>query len=188
MKELKWLPLDLQIFSEGEQDETPSSVEEVEQTPKNEGKKFTQEDLNKINIKGKQDELKRILKATGFESEEALLAHLTKVKDYDEKVGKIQEYESKALKDTYLKEIQNNNVADEYVETIYLAVQPTENEKVEDYNKRVGQYLESHKAFLKVNNSNRFFNTDYGYNGNTYNDNPNGYVSLGDALKQKMKK
>lgn len=188
MKELKWMPLDLQIFSEGDQGATPVPSVEETSLPKDEGKKFTQEDLNKINIKGKQDELKRILKATGFESEEALLAHLTKVKDYDEKVGKIQEYESKALKDTYLKEIQNNNVADEYVETIYLAVQPEENEKVDDYNKRIGQYLETHKAFLKVNNANKFFNTDYGYNGNTHNDSSNGYLSLGDALKQKMKR
>ena len=187
MQELKWIPLDLQIFAEGDQDDTPSSTEEPEQVlPKNDGRKFTQEDLNKINIKGKQDELKRILKATGFESEEALLNHLTKVKDYDEKVGKIQEYEAKALKETYLAEIRKNNASDEYVETIYLAVQPTENEKTEDYNKRIAQYLDGHKAFLKVNTSNKFFDSNYGYTGNAHTDSNN--LSLGEALKLKMKK
>lgn len=187
MQELKWMPLDLQIFAEGDQDDTPSSTEETEQVlPKNEGRKFTQEDLNKINIKGKQDELKRILKATGFESEEALLNHLTKVKDYDEKVGKIQEYEAKELKETYLAEIRKNNASDEYVETIYLSVQPTENEKTEDYNKRIAQYLDGHKAFLKVNTSNKFFDSNYGYTGNAHTDSNN--LSLGEALKLKMKK
>lgn len=187
MKDFERLPLDLQIFAEGEESETPSLEEKEEiQVPKETGKKFTQEDLNKINIKGKQDELKRILKATGFESEEALLNHLTKVKDYDEKVGKIQEYEAKALKETYLAEIRKNNADDEYVETIYLANQPLENEKTEDYNKRIGQYLENHKAFLKINTTNKFIHSDFGYNGRAYDDNSS--FSLEDAIKNKMKK
>lgn len=181
---IKTLPLDLQIFAEGDEGETPTPTT-TEPLPKDDGKKFTQEDLNRIHIKGKQDELKRILKATGFEGEEALLKHLEKVKDYDEKVGKIQEYEAKALKETYLAEIRKNNASDEYVETIYLAVQPNENEKTEDYNKRISQYLDGHKAFLKVNNSNRFFDSNYGYSGNAHT---NSNLSLNEALKQKMHK
>lgn len=183
-KEIKLLPLDLQIFAEGDEGGTPPPAD-PEPLPKDDGKKFTQEDLNRIHIKGKQEELKRILKATGFEGEEALLKHLEKVKDYDEKVGKIQEYEAKALKETYLAEIRKNNASDEYVETIYLAVQPNENEKVEDYNKRIAQYLDGHKAFLKVNNSNKFFDSNYGYGGNPHT---NSNLSLNEALKQKMKK
>ena len=185
------LPLDLQFFADGNEVVNPQQIEQptqpqVQETAQqiNDGKKFTQEDLNRINIKGKNDELKRILKATGFETEEALLNHLTKVKDYDEKVAKVTEYETKALKETYLSEIRKNNVADEYIETIYVAVAPQENEKVEDYNKRVATYMETHKALLKVDNSNKFFNTNYNYQGQQYQGNSN--LSIAGAIKQKQ--
>lgn len=177
------LSLDLQFFAED--DPEPNPAQPNEPNPQNDGKKFTQEDLNRVNIKGKNDELKRILKATNFESEEALIAHLTKVKDYDEKVAKITEYEAKELKETYLAEIRKSNVADEYIETVYLALQPTENEKVGDYNGRVSKYLESHKALLKVNTANKFFNTDLGYNGKQ-NVDGNSILSLGAEIKAKM--
>lgn len=180
------LPLDLQFFAEGDEVENPQQTNEPTQPQQpqvNDGKKFTQEDLNRINIKGKNDELKRILKATGFETEEALINHLSKVKDYDEKVAKVTEYEAKALKETYLAEIRKNNVADEYIETIYLANQPQENEKVEEYNKRIATYMESHKALLKVDN-NKFFNTNFGYQGNQYQGNQP--LTIANAIKQKQ--
>lgn len=182
----KGLPLDLQFFAEGDPVENPpqpTEPTEVPPQPKEDGKKFTQEDLNRINIKGKNDELKRILKATGFETEEALINHLAKVKDYDEKSSKVAEYEAKAVKETYLSEIRKNNVADEYIENVYLAVAPQENEKVEDYNKRVATYMETHKALLKVDNSNKFFNTNYRYQGQQTQNAP---LSIADAIKQKQ--
>lgn len=182
----KRLPLDLQFFAEGDPVENPPQPNGNEVPPANDGKKFTQEDLNRINIKGKQDELKRILKATGFETEEALINHLTKVKDYDEKVAKVNEYEAKALKDTYLTEIRKNNVADEYIDTVYVQVAPQENEKVEDYNKRVATYMETHKALLKVEQGSKFFNTNYDYRGQQHQGNET--LSLGDAIKNKMRK
>ena len=178
----KLLPLDLQFFAEGETVDNPPQPKEP--NPTDDGKKFTQEDLNRINIKGKNDELKRILKATGFETEEALIAHLTKVKDYDEKSKKVAEYEAKAIKDTYLAEIRKNNVADEYVDTVYVAVAPTENEKVEDYNKRVATYMESHKALMKVSQSDKYFDSNYGYRGVQHHDNEP--LSLNGAIKEKM--
>lgn len=178
----KLLPLDLQFFAEGDPVDNPPQPKEP--NPVDDGKKFTQEDLNRINIKGKNDELKRILKATGFESEEALIAHLTKVKDYDEKSKKVAEYEAKAIKDTYLAEIRKNNVADEYVDTVYVAVTPTENEKVEDYNKRVSTYMESHKALMKVSQSDKYFDSNYGYRGVQYQGNEP--LSLTGAIKEKM--
>lgn len=181
------LPLDLQFFAEGDEVDNPTQTNEPTQPQQpqvNDGKRFTQEDLNRINIKGKADELKRILKVTGFETEEALINHLTKVKDYDEKVAKITEYEAKAVKETYLAEIRKNNVADEYIETIYVAVAPQENEKVEEYNKRVATYMETHKALLKVDTSNKFFNTNIGYQGNQYAGNQS--LSIANAIKLKQ--
>lgn len=179
------LPLDLQFFADGDPEPIPAQpTEPTEPTPKDDGKKFTQEDLNRINIKGKNDELKRILKATGFETEEALINHLAKVKDYDDKASKVAEYEAKAVKETYLAEIRKNNVADEYIETIYVAVAPQENEKVEEYNKRVATYMETHKALLKVDTSNKFFNTNIGYQGNQYAGNQS--LSIANAIKQKQ--
>ena len=178
----KVLPLDLQFFAEGDPVDNPPQPKD--QNPTDDGKRFTQEDLNRINIKGKNDELKRILKATGFETEEALIAHLTKVKDYDEKSKKVAEYEAKAIKDTYLAEIRKNNVADEYVDTVYVAVTPTENEKVEDYNKRVATYMESHKALMKVSQSDKYFDSNYGYRGIQHQDNEP--LSLNGAIKEKM--
>lgn len=178
----KVLLLDLQFFAEGDPVDNPPQPKEP--NPIDDGKKFTQEDLNRINIKGKNDELKRILKATGFETEEALIAHLTKVKDYDEKSKKVAEYEAKAIKDTYLAEIRKNNVADEYVDTVYVAVAPTENEKVEDYNKRVATYMESHKALMKVGQSDKYFDSNYGYRGIQHQDNEP--LSLNGAIKEKM--
>lgn len=181
------LPLDLQFFAEGDEVENPTQTNEPTQpqlSQGNDGKKFTQEDLNRINIKGKNDELKRILKATGFETEEALINHLAKVKDYDDKASKVAEYEAKAVKETYLTEIRKNNVADEYIETIYVAVAPQENEKVEEYNKRVATYMETHKALLKVDTSNKFFNTNIGYQGNQYAGNQS--LSIANAIKQKQ--
>lgn len=185
------LPLDLQFFAEGDevvnpqQNEQPTQQQVQENVQQiNDGKKFTQEDLNRINIKGKNDELKRILKATGFETEEALINHLAKVKDYDDKASKVAEYEAKAVKETYLTEIRKNNVADEYIETIYVAVAPQENEKVEEYNKRVATYMETHKALLKVDTSNKFFNTNIGYQGNQYAGNQS--LSIANAIKQKQ--
>ena len=183
---IKVLPLDLQFFAEGDPVDNPPQTNENDVPPTNDGKKFTQEDLNRINIKGKNDELKRILKATGFETEEALINHLAKVKDYDEKVAKVTEYEAKALKDTYLAEIKKNNVAEEYVETVYVAVAPTENEKVEDYNKRVATYMETHKALMKVEQGNKFFDTNFGYRGQHHQGTET--LSLGDAIKNKMRK
>lgn len=178
------LPLDLQFFAEGDPVDNPPQPNDVELTPNDNGKKFTQEDLNRINIKGKNDELKRILKATGFESEQALIDHLTKVKDYDEKNAKVQEYEAKAIKETYLSEIRKNNVADEYIETVYVALTPTENEKVEDYNKRVATYMETHKALMKIDTSTKYFNTNYNYQGNQYQSNQN--MSIGNAIKEQF--
>ena len=181
------LPLDLQFFAEGDEVDNPTQITEPTQPQQpqvNDGKKFTQEDLNRINIKGKNDELKRILKATGFETEEALINHLAKVKDYDDKASKVAEYEAKAVKETYLTEIRKNNVADEYIETIYVAVAPQENEKVEEYNKRVATYMETHKALLKVDTSNKFFNTNIGYQGNQYAGNQS--LSIANAIKQKQ--
>lgn len=182
------LPLDLQFFAEGDEVDNPTQNTEQPTQPQqpqvNDGKKFTQEDLNRINIKGKNDELKRILKATGFETEEALINHLAKVKDYDDKASKVAEYEAKAVKETYLAEIRKNNVADEYIETIYVAVAPQENEKVEEYNKRVATYMETHKALLKVDTSNKFFNTNIGYQGNQYAGNQS--LSIANAIKQKQ--
>ena len=178
----KVLPLDLQFFAEGDPVDNPPQPKEP--NPTDDGKRFTQEDLNRINIKGKNDELKRILKATGFETEEALIAHLTKVKDYDEKSKKVAEYEAKAIKDTYLAEIRKNNVADEYIDTVYVAVAPTENEKVEDYNKRVATYMESHKALMKVSQSDKYFDSNYGYRGIQHQDNEP--LSLNGAIKEKM--
>ena len=101
----KLLPLDLQFFAEGDPVDNPPQPKD--QNPTDDGKRFTQEDLNRINIKGKNDELKRILKATGFETEEALIAHLTKVKDYDEKSKKVAEYEAKAIKDKIENKVDN---------------------------------------------------------------------------------
>ena len=178
----KVLPLDLQFFAEGDPVDNPPQPKEP--NPVDDGKKFTQEDLNRINIKGKNDELKRILKATGFETEEALIAHLTKVKDYDEKSKKVAEYEAKAIKDTYLAEIRKNNVADEYIDTVYVAVSPTENEKVEEYNKRVATYMESHKALMKVSQSDKYFDSNYGYRGVEHQGNEP--LSLNGAIKEKM--
>ena len=181
------LPLDLQFFAEGDEVDNPTQTNEPNQPQQpqvNDGKKFTQEDLNRINIKGKNDELKRILKATGFETEEALINHLAKVKDYDDKASKVAEYEAKAVKETYLAEIRKNNVADEYIETIYVAVAPQENEKVEEYNKRVATYMETHKALLKVDTSNKFFNTNIGYQGNQYAGNQS--LSIANAIKLKQ--
>lgn len=181
------LPLDLQFFAEGDEVDNPPQTNEPNQPQQpqvNDGKKFTQEDLNRINIKGKTDELKRILKATGFETEEALINHLAKVKDYDDKASKVAEYEARAVKETYLAEIRKNNVADEYIETIYVAVAPQENEKVEEYNKRVATYMETHKALLKVDTSNKFFNTNIGYQGNQYTGNQS--LSIADAIKQQQ--
>ena len=182
------LPLNLQFFTNGNEAEIPpqntEQIFEPQQPQVDNGKKFTQEDLNRINIKGKNDELKRILKATGFETEEALINHLAKVKDYDDKASKVAEYEAKAVKETYLTEIRKNNVADEYIETIYVAVAPQENEKVEDYNKRVATYMETHKALLKVDTSNKFFNTNIGYQGNQYAGNQS--LSIANAIKQKQ--
>ena len=178
----KLLPLDLQFFAEGDPVDNPPQPKD--QNPTDDGKRFTQEDLNRINIKGKNDELKRILKATGFETEEALIAHLTKVKDYDEKSKKVAEYEAKAIKDTYLAEIRKNNVADEYIDTVYVAVAPTENEKVEDYNKRVATYMESHKALMKVSQSDKYFDSNYGYRGIQHQDSEP--LSLNGAIKEKM--
>lgn len=180
------LTLDLQFFAEGDPVENPPQPKETEVPPIEDGKKFTQEDLNRINIKGKTDELKRILKVTGFESEEALVNHLSKVKDYDEKVAKVQEYEAKELKETYLAEIRKNNVADEYIETVYLAVAPLENEKVEDYNKRVATYMESHKALMKVSQSDKYFDSNFGYRGIQHQGNEP--LSLNGAIKEKMGK
>ena len=180
----KALPLDLQFFAEGDPVENPP--QQKESNPTDDGKRFTQEDLNRINIKGKNDELKRILKATGFETEEALIAHLTKVKDYDEKSKKVAEYEAKAIKDTYLAEIRKNNVADEYIDTVYVAVAPSENEKVEDYNKRVATYMESHKALMKVSQSDKYFDSNFGYRGTQYQGNEP--LSLNGAIKEKMGK
>ena len=98
MDEIKLvLPLDLQFFAEGDHVENPPQPKETEVPPADDGKKFTQEDLNRINIKGKEAELKRILKVTGFESEEKLLEHLGKTKDYDDKVAKIVEEKEKIL-------------------------------------------------------------------------------------------
>ena len=178
----KVLPLDLQFFAEGDPVDNPPQPKD--QNPTDDGKRFTQEDLNRINIKGKNDELKRILKATGFETEEALIAHLTKVKDYDEKSKKAAEYEAKAIKDTYLAEIRKNNVADEYIDTVYVAVAPNENEKVEDYNKRVATYMESHKALLKVSQSDKYFDSNFGYRGVQHQGNEP--LSLNGAIKEKM--
>ena len=178
----KVLPLDLQFFAEGDPVDNPPQPKD--QNPTDDEKRFTQEDLNRINIKGKNDELKRILKATDFETEEALIAHLTKVKDYDEKSKKVAEYAAKAIKDTYLAEIRKNNVADEYIDTVYVAVAPNENEKVEDYNKRVATYMESHKALLKVSQSDKYFDSNYGYRGVQHQDNEP--LSLNGAIKEKM--
>ena len=58
------LSLDLQFFAEDnevgnpQQNEQPNQQQQVQETAQqiNDGKKFTQEDLNRINIKGKNDE------------------------------------------------------------------------------------------------------------------------------------
>ena len=44
--------------------------------------------------------------------------------------------------------------------------------------------METHKALLKVDNSNKFFNTNYNYQGQQYNGNQN--LSIAGAIKQKQ--
>ena len=56
------------------------NLTQPQQQQVNDGKKFTQEDLNRINIKGKNDELKRILKQQDLKLKKHLFNHLAKVK------------------------------------------------------------------------------------------------------------
>lgn len=191
-KKLKLIGLDLQLFADPNsgnptenEDDGKEKGKENEIENKNLEKKFTQEDLNRINIKGKEESKKAIYKILGISNDEELQSLTEKLKNYDSQKAELENYKAKEVKDSYLNEIRRNNIADEYVETVYYAVQPKENEKVEDYNNRVEEYIKTHKMLLKQP-SGKNFGFNYDYSGNAHQEKNN--VGLRDALKMKYGK
>lgn len=97
MEKHKRLPLDLQMFAEGEPAPEGQGQGEPEVEQKQPEASFSQEDLNRI---GKQEHAKgqaKVLKALGFEDLESAKSALEKAKAYEESQKSEQEKQAEAL-------------------------------------------------------------------------------------------
>ena len=186
------LKLDLQFFAEDPNPDPNQQQQGQQQNDPNAEKKFTQEDLNRINIKGKEDGKKAVYKALGVNTDDEFNALLETNKANGEKAGKVADLEKKVaeleaekLKNTYLTEIRRSNVSDEYVEVVYSTVLPIKDEKPEAYSVRINDYLKTRPALLKAAQGTQYFNTNANYGGKPANKEP---VNLQDALQERFGK
>lgn len=119
-------------------------------------KTFTQKELDdvvKTRLAKSEKAIYSKLGITGKEEFETLIAKLT---DYDtiksshnELLEKVTRLEGEKSKSQYMRVIEKANVDDEVMELVYTKVAPTKDEKVEDYTKRVQEYLNNHPNFIK---------------------------------------
>ena len=179
------LKLNLQFFAEGDPNPDPNPKQNP--SPIDE-KKFTQEDLNRINIKGKEDGKKAVYKLLGVTTDDEFNAFLETNKANGEKAGKYADLEkenaelkAEKLKNTYLTEIRRSNVSDEYVDVVYSSLLPQDKETPEAYSVRLAEYLKARPALIKVPAGTQYFNTNNNYRGGTPRQEP---ASLHDAIAE----
>lgn len=130
---------------------TTTDIPAVE-TPKT----FTQEEVNTMIANRLTKSEKSIYSKLGINSKDELESLVAKLTDYDtmktnhtELLDKVTKLESEKSKSQYMRVIEKANVDDEVMELVYTKVAPTKDEKVEDYTKRVEDYLNNHPNFIK---------------------------------------
>lgn len=148
---------------------TTTDIPAVE-TPKT----FTQEEVNTMIANRLTKSEKSIYSKLGINSKDELESLVAKLTDYDtmktnhtELLDKVTKLETEKSKSQYMRVIEKENVDDEVMELVYSKVSPNKDEKVEDYTKRVQEYLNAHPNFIKGNVST--INTSVDLSGKTTN-------------------
>lgn len=157
---------------------TESAVtDEISVNPAETTKIFTQEEFDQKLGKRVYKESKWFLDKLGVEKKEdidGILEKLEKYKDYDNLKSQNQELQNlvnslqtEKSKSQYMRIIEKANVDEEVMELVYTKVAPTKDEKVEDYTKRVQNYLSDHPNFIRGGTST--INTSVDLSGKTTN-------------------
>ena len=148
---------------------TPTDIPAVETT-----KTFTQDEVNTMISNRLTKSEKSIYSKLGISSKEELESLVAKLSDYDtmktnhtELLDKVTRLESEKSKSQYMRVIEKANVDEEVMDLVYTKVAPNKDEKVDDYAKRVQDYLNAHTNFIKGGTST--INTSVDLSGKTTN-------------------
>ena len=121
-------------------------------------KTFTQDEVNDMILKRLSKSEKSFLTKLGIENKEDIDGLVSKLKDYDsikskhdELLNQVNSLTGEKLKSQYTRVIEKQNVEDDLIEFVYSKVEPTKDEKVEDYKTRVEAYLANHTNYIKGN-------------------------------------
>ena len=135
-------------------------------------KTFTQKELDEVVKTRLAKSEKAIYSKLGIAGKDELESLIAKLTDYDtlktnhsELQDRVTRLEGEKSKSQYMRVIEKANVDDEVMELVYTKVAPTKDEKVEDYNKRVQDYLNAHPNFIKGGTST--INTSVDLSGKT---------------------
>lgn len=119
-------------------------------------KTFTQKELDEVVKTRLAKSEKAIYSKLGITGKDELESLIAKLTDYDtlktnhsELQDRVTRLEGEKSKSQYMRVIEKANVDDEVMELVYTKVAPTKDEKVEDYTKRVQDYLNAHPNFIK---------------------------------------
>lgn len=148
----------LQLFNDNNHDENPSSDQKVDngnnqqqngQTPKT----FTQEEVNEMIVSRLSRENAKWLKLLGVEKKEDVEALVNNAKAHGELKAQFDAL-TKERDDLVLEKTNASykRVAEKYtdeVDYVFSKVAPEKDEKIEDYEKRVSEFLNEHPSFLK---------------------------------------
>lgn len=146
----------LQIFNDGKPDGSPTpgtdeGKEKKEPTPT--PKTFTQEEVNEMIVSRLSRENAKWLKLLGVEKKEDVEALVNNAKAHGELKAQFDELTKE--RDELVLEKTNasyKRVAEKYtdeVDYVFSKVAPEKDEKIEDYEKRVSEFLNEHPSFLK---------------------------------------
>lgn len=137
-------------------------------------KTFTQKELDDVVKTRLAKSEKALYSKLGINGKDELETLLAKLSDYEtvksnnsELLEKVTRLEGEKSKSQYMRIIEKANVDDEVMELVYTKVAPTKDEKVEDYTKRVQNYLSDHPNFIRGGTST--INTSVDLSGKTTN-------------------
>lgn len=112
-------------------------------------------------LRAENEDLKTKLLDAGkaqAEKEKEFAAYKDSVKDFEtfkkeneELKSQVKGYETKEKEKAYFDELTNIGVDEKFKKFVFSEVKPNENESVEDYNKRVNEYMEKNVQFKSEN-------------------------------------
>lgn len=182
----------LQIFAEDPTlggNPTPTPTPTPAPQPQPSSKTFTQDEVNEIIGKRIGRETAAWLKKLGLEKEEDVESLVKNAKAYQEINPKFEALTKE--RDELLSEKANasyKRIAEKYtneVDYVFSKVAPTNDEKAEDYEKRIVDFLKEHPSFALQAPRGQKFDSNFDFsNGRS----ANSASSLKDALTEKYKK